>query len=307
MNQGDAVQVVSVSTTSPFSKPDVRPVAGCKVKIVHSKGNSYPATDLWNGKYEAIIPESELLPGATFKVDIQVPGSAHIVSDSDQIQECPEVDSVYYMLKEIPTSNLYYFTKGIQFYLDFDAGNISSRNFRFDLIETWEYTAAFVDKLHYVCWLTMKIRNIFTLSTKNQTGNKYNFYPLHFADNYSSQRLRYGYSLLVNQYSLNETASQYWKKMKINNEEQGGLYESQPNQIQGNMHNLSDPTRQVLGFFGASSKRSKRIFVSNVPDLPNEYIDCRPVTDPNEDHNPECDDCTAKVGGTNVKPVLWPR
>jgi len=303
---GDKVQRVNISITSPLSNPKYIPVSFCAVKIIDGKGNTYTASDVWDGNYEAIIPESELVPGHTFKVDVQVPGGAHIVSDFDQIQECPEVDSVYYILKEIPTSNPYINIKGIQFYVDLDAENFSCRNFRFEATETWEYTAIFAyDIYHSVCWVTSNIRSVFTLSTKNQSENIYKLYPLHFVDNYSSQRLRYKYSLLISQFSLSEAAYDYWEKIRINNVDQGGLYENQPFQIVGNMHNLSDPAQQVLGFFGASTKRSKRIFVGEVKGLPIEYIDCRPAVWP-EIPNPECIDCTRAVGGTNSKPDFWP-
>ncbi len=308
VNRGDSIQVVKVSTTSSLFKPMERPVSGCIVKIIDGKGTEYPATDVWNGKYEAVIPENELVPGAIFKVDIQVATGDHIVSDFDEIQDCPVLNSVYYFRKEFPTQNPFYFTKGIQFYLDFNATNITCRNFRFDVIETWEYTATFPDYAERrVCWVTSKVRDIFVITTKNQIQNIYTHFPLHFVDNYSSQRLRFGYSLLVSQYSLSDAAWLYWQKLKVNTDEQGGLYESQPMQIKGNMHNLTDPSRDVLGFFGASTKNSRRIFVSNVPGLPDEFVECRPVTDPNERPNPECKDCTAKVGGTNIMPDFWPR
>jgi hypothetical protein len=306
VNTGDTIQHINVSIASLLTyKPKVLTVSFCKVKIIDGKGNSYPAKDVFDGNYEAIIPQSELLPGSTFKVDIQVPDGTHIVSDFDQIQDCPEVDSVYYLLDEIPTSNPHFPIRGIQFYLDMNGENYSCRNFRFELNETWKFSANFADSDHDTCWLTSNIRSIFTLSTKDQTKNMYKLMPLHFVDNYSSQRLRYKYSLLINQFSLSEAAFDYWDKMRKNNVEQGGLYENQPFQVSGNLHNLSDPTKQVLGFFGASTRKSKRIFVGDIKGLPIEYLDCQPVVWP-EILNPECEDCTKKVGGTNVKPSFWP-
>jgi hypothetical protein len=306
VNKGDSIQRVNVSITSLISRPRAIPIVGCDVKIIDGKGNAYTAKDIQNGYYEVIIPECELVAGNTFKVDIQVKGGAHIVSDFDQIQDCPEVDSVYYILREIPTSTPVFPIRGIQFYLNLDADNFSCRNFRFEMTETWQYTAiySYIADRH-TCWVSSNIRSIFTLTTKNQTKNRYTLFPLHFVDNYSSQRLRYKYSLLLTQFSLSEAASDYWGKLRINSSEQGGLYENQPFQVSGNLHDLSDPDQQVLGFFGASSKKSKRIFVSEVPGLRIDYIDCRPTSWP-EVPNPECIDCTAMVGGTNSKPNFWP-
>jgi hypothetical protein len=118
--------------------------------------------------------------------------------------------------------------------------------------------------------------------------------------------------------------------MRINNTEQGGLYDKQPLTIRGNLHNASNPDQSVLGFFSAAVMKTKRIFVSNVENFPIEYNpNCSPgepmrggfreVT-PEEypfylfgdaygyqmrQLQPQCVDCLS-VGGTNIKPTFWP-
>jgi len=52
--------------------------------------------------------------------------------------KCPEVDSVYYLRKDIFTDIPGEVAKGIQFYVDLDGGDINSHYFRWELIETWE-------------------------------------------------------------------------------------------------------------------------------------------------------------------------
>ena len=352
VNRGDAVQRINISTTSQLIKPTSNPVTGCDVKIIDGKGNLYIGTDVWNGNYDIVIPESELQPGNIFKVDIQVPGGDHIISDFDQIQDCPDVDSVFYIKQKLPTSSPVIFTQGIQFYIDLNAEKFSCRYYRWEAIETWEYHTRypiewFYDgKLHHnlppdsskmVCWRTSKVRDIFLLSTKNLTENKYNHYPLHFVDNATSPRLVYGYSLLIRQYALSDAAADYWEKIRTNNKEQGGLYESQPLSVKGNIHDATNADRDVLGYFGASTVKQKRIFIKNVLDLPLEYLfpcDIRAILDGFDgepilwpyylpahtfiyedsivysydvaaiDH--ECVDCTSTVGGTIVKPDFWP-
>jgi hypothetical protein len=115
----------------------------------------------------------------------------------------------------------------------------------------------------------------------------------------------------------------------MNSGERGGLYERQPFTIVGNMHNITNPDQEVLGFFAASSVKSKRIFVRNVENLNLEF---QPVCSPSvlrkglieisvEDYpaflygteegyamvllSNDCVDCLT-LGGTNVKPEFWP-
>lgn len=345
VNRGDEVQYVNVSTTSMLDEQKKLPITGCDVKILDAEGNTYPAFDLNDGNYEFRIPEIELIPGASFKVNILLPGGVNIVSDYDQIQDCPDIDSVYYFQQEVPGENPLIPDLGIQFYLDLDGSDYTCRNYKFEAVETWEYHSAYPIEWYYdgivhhvqpidfsrmVCWKTASINAAFTFTTRNMAQNKYNRLPLHIVDNYSSPRLQYGYSLLVRQYALSEAAFSYWEKIQINSNQQGGLYESQPLSVKGNMHNLTDPDQEVLGFFGTATVKSKRIFISPIENFPIKYDPhCEvgiPLKNGLKQINPafypaylfgnnsgyqtnmirtECVDCLI-LGGTNKKPGFWP-
>ncbi len=310
--KGDSIQHINVSKTASISLPwneYYSPVTNCYIRIVDNKGNSYFAKNMQDGNYESYIPDSMITIGTAFKVEISMGNSEfnkniEIVSDYDTISDCPDVDSVYYFIEQLSSLDPSPTPRGIRFYCNLDAQNFNCRNFRFDVTETWEYKAKLAPPSLRICWTTSRIKDIFLLSTNKLAVNKFEGYPFHFVDNYSSQRLSYGYSLLIKQYSLNNAAYQYWEKIRVNYADQGGLYEKQPLKIKGNMHNLSDTTQQILGFFGASTLKSKRIFVKNVIGLPNEYIDCE-IPPPPDKPNPECYDCL-KSGGTLVKPAFWP-
>ena len=95
-------------------------------------------------------------------------------------------------------------------------------------------------------------------------------------------RLKYDYCLLVKQYSLSEAAFSYWNKLQEQANESGGLYETQPSRIKGNLFNTDNPDETVLGFFGASGVSEKKIFVKDlgksfkVYDLYNDHL-CGPA------------------------------
>ncbi len=346
VNQGDAVQHISVSMSTPVNLPFYNPLSGCIVKILDDKGNSYTGIDMNYGNYDVTIPESELKTGASFKVDILLHGGEHLVSDFDQIQECPDVDSIYYVLQEVPGAYPFVPAQGIQFFLNFNGANVSCRKYMFEAYETYEYHSAYPiewyydGKVHHVvpadysrmiCWRTALVKDVFTLTTSNLSQNKYNHFPLHLVDNYTSRRLEYGYSLLIRQYALSDAAFIYWEKIKVTSNQQGGLYERQPLAVKGNLHNLTNPDQEVLGFFSAASVKSKRIFVSPVENLPilydphcevgtllkNGLKQINPAAYPaylfGDNYNFQlnvirstCVDCLT-LGGKNVKPDFWPK
>jgi hypothetical protein len=70
----------------------------------------------------------------------------------------------------------------------------------------------------------------------------------------------YRYSCLVSQYSLNEGAYHYWHSKKVEIQESGGIYFSQPSQTVSNIKNINNEQETVLGYFWTSAVKQKRIF-----------------------------------------------
>jgi hypothetical protein len=341
---GDQKVTISKSISITSIKREERPLPGCIVIISDVKGHQFPLIDSSDGNYYGRIDPQYLTTGSSFKIEILTPDGSKIVSDYDRLSACPVVDSVYFIRKDLPTIDPAKFVKGIQFYVDLKGKSSDSRLYRWEAVETFEYHADYPIEWYYdgivrhvtppdyskdTCWQTLLVRDIYTVSTKNLAENKYQMFSLNFVDNTTS-RLVYGYSLLVNQYSLSDSAYNYWTQLRTNSTDEGGLYDRQPLSSKGNLHNLTHPDQDVLGFFGASSVKSKRIFVRNVENLDLEYLSsCVPdairqwggLADYNHLPKPiyllgdakgwkpyilaeECVDCRAK-GGKIVKPDFW--
>jgi hypothetical protein len=343
VSEGDEIQTVNVSRSSPINDPSYLPVTGCTVVIWDDLGHPFPLQDAGDGDYTGTVDPSSLVAGRSFMVEIATPAGERIVSGFDTLFTSPEIDSVYYLREDIEGNTPGQFTLGIQFYLDFNGDETNSPYFRWDLYETWEYHSDYPLEWYYdgtvhhvfppdyslsVCWTTRRVPTIYTLSTRNLQENKYNLFPLNYVTN-RTPRLQYGYSLLVRQHSLSERAYLYWEQQRINSDQEGGLYEKQPVAVKGNLSIPGDPEKEVLGFFGAGTVKTKRIFVRQVPDLPLDvatYCDRRLLRNGLREITPsmypgyllgdqfgyflillekECVDCLI-LGGINIKPDFWP-
>jgi hypothetical protein len=339
----DGSQSINVSLSSPIQSPQYIPVLGCQVNIVDDKGHTFPMGDEGNGNYNNTIDPVVLQAGIAFKIEVTTPEGDFITSDFDTLTRGPEVDSVYYIRGEKSYNPAAPPVLGIQFYLDLDAAPTDSRYYRWEVIETWEYHTPLALEWYYdgtihhvtppdssrmVCWRTLRVPDIFTLTTDNLDENKYDHYSFHFVNNLNN-RLAYGYSLLVRQFALSRAAFIYYEDLRVNSNPNGGLYDRQPLAIRGNLHNLTHPEKDVLGFFAASAARSKRIFVYPIPDLPlmfDLYCDPLPIIGGLAHIKPkdypvylggnsngytlswldvECVNCLS-LGGINVKPDFWP-
>ncbi len=345
VNNYDTVQSIAVSKTSPLANPGFLPVEGCLVSVINGDGLVFNTQELEPGIYKTVIAKQYLVVGATFHVNVVLPSGEIIVSVPDTLLNCPDVDTVYYQPKTQATSKPGVLDLGLQFMLDYKGSTGDAAYYRWQLAETWEYHAVYPlewyydgmlhhveppDYSRFVCWRTQPIQQVFTLSTKGLNQNVYHGLPLHFVKNTVS-KLKYMYSLLILQSSLSHEAFAYWEQIRINESIGEGLYERQPVAIKGNLSCVSDPSKVVLGFFGASMIKQKRIFVGPIPEFPIEYQEpCSSIflmqgfDELTPDDYPayflsninggftmnlmsgECVDCLL-LGGTNVKPEFWPK
>ena len=288
-----------------------------------------------------------LKPGKYFKLEITLNNGEQYVSAYDTLLLCPDIDSIYYERQEIhPDDPIYNVKEGIQFYIDFDATGNYSRNYRWEFIETWEYHAAEPIRYYYdpeedgikdlmtydyslfKCWKSSEIKNIFTYSTFQTSDKKVTALPLNFVTN-EDNRLTKKYSVLIQQYTLSDIAFKYWNHLQ-QSKATGGLYESQPYRIEGNIKNVNDANEAVIGLFCVSSVKSKRftgIFYSSpnrdcnkslfrnyeelldflhsdTSQLPIYLLKTYDLEEPFIYVDQQCFDCT-KAGGDTIKPEYW--
>jgi len=145
-------------------------------------------------------------------------------------------------------------------------------------------------------------------------------------------RLSVKYSILVNQFSLNEDEYFYWERLKNTIDQTGGLYDLIPATIPNNIYCLEEPYKKVLGYFSVSAMSSKRLFIKdNFAGINTMYERCLSdtifTTMPDtiagqgwviwiiKDYSDKvpsaviytvdrgCVDCRTR--GTNIKPVFW--
>jgi hypothetical protein len=278
----DGQQMVEVSKSSSYNDPSYNPVRKCKVVISDDKNNRF---DLWEtspGKYICWIDWSYLTYGNNFRVEVTTPDGKQYQSDYETLQPCPPIDKLYYEVKKKETDNPDNPLYGIQFFLDTDASGSEAKNFMWDMTETWEYHSKYevgdyydgtinfspqtYDTLFY-CWSTARIYDIFTFTVNDLASGKITRCPLNYVSG-ETNRLSVKYSLLVKQYAISRNAYNYWSAVQDQSQNTGGMYETQPVSISGNIHCITNPEETVLGYFMVSSYTKKRIFVSRDFDFP---------------------------------------
>lgn len=346
----EGLHYIDVSRSSSYNDPIPKPVGGCDVKVFDDKGNMFQYSEVSPGSYSCWIAEQYLVPGTSYKVEVVTGEGMVYQSGYDEMKTCADIDTVYYEIsEEAPLNYLLSPYPGLQFYVDTRESPGDVSNYRWELEETWEYHSTYAigdwydGKIHFVesdkysdslayCWRSGPIREIYTMSTRSFTTNKITRGQLNFVSN-QTNRLSVKYSLFVKQYSLSDSAFEYWNGMQRLMQEAGGLYETQPIRITGNIRSINDPRETVLGIFWASAVKEKRIFYKRTFEfrivepacdpygltpgdltelleqtqqpLPIFLLNLSMTKDGPWDYaNQECFDCR-KLHGTTVQPDFW--
>jgi hypothetical protein len=281
-------QVIYLSRSSPLNERGIHAETGAYVSVSDDLGRSTEFIEKDPGAYHAWMTANELGTGITYRLNVVTSNGEVYESEPEMFPSpSPAIDSVYWEFETKGTSDRTESVNGIRFHLDLDAEADQGRNFRWELVETWEYYAAnpidyYYDGIlhewpdsfsYHTCWYTGKIDQIYTATTLNAESNTIKGFPLHYVSEETS-RLAARYSLQVLQYSLSDESYDYWKRIEEQNQESGGIYERQPEYISGNLYNINHQEEYVLGFFNLCPVSEKRIFLDSIPELIYPPIDC---------------------------------
>jgi len=340
MIKGRVKQAITITRASSLMDPEFMPLENCNVKIIDDSGNEFMFYEESGGTYVAEIDDEFLQYNRQYKLVFSTPEGNTYESALETLLKSAPVDSFYSIKESQYSSSSEEMEERVQFYVDLKAPEEGTRYYRWEVVETYEYHSPYyidgyydgqeyyyfprpLDSL-YACWTTQKVSGLYSSNTINLIKNEKKKIPLNYVAR-GSIKLSVKYSLLIRQYALNEGAYDYWHQAKVEAEESGGLYTSQPAQSISNIVNINDKEEKVLGFFWASSRSEKRIFFEEPSQYVKPFDYCvldtldtvypgpgpypiyftyNPLTDTRKTANQECFDCTKK-GGSLEKPDFW--
>jgi uncharacterized protein DUF4249 len=219
-----------------------------------------------------IIPGINLDAGNKYRLRITTSKGKQYLSDALTVVKTPPIDSISWSKND----------KGVTIYANTHDSQNNTKYYRWDYVETWKYRAAYASTLKYEnqmvvtrpfneyfweCWRTVKSSQLLLSSSAKLTQDVISNYPVRFIEQ-NGYELSILYSILLKQYALTRESFEYLENLKKITEQTGSIFDSQPSQLTGNIHDVNDPDEPVLGFLTISSEETKRIFISNNEVLP---------------------------------------
>lgn len=333
---------VSISRTTPIGSDqnsgDRRPVSGADVYIICDDGSEYPFYESLSGEY---IPVDEYFTGETgksYKLILYYDGNTY-ESDFEKLLNSPSIDSITATPAKEKRTETGDLVDGLQFFISTHNDSPPPSYYRWILEATFMYDVphrsshiydGYGPALHtnrdvIYCWKSIDISGIFISATEGLIENAVVNEPLNFVDQYGDD-LSLKYSLHARQLIISRQAYEFWSDLDKLTNQMGGLYESQPFRLEGNIRCTTDPSLNVTGILEVAGVSEGREFFLR----PTEFEILRLVCEPEQvgsetlpwsklpvgtylyEEEPgvfftadiECFDCRSR-GGTTDRPVYW--
>jgi hypothetical protein len=336
---GNGPTQYNLSRTIPLPGDSTIPlVTGAQLQVEGSDNSVYPLTEQGYGQYG--VASLPLNIAVQYRLRISIPGGETYLSSFVPYKPTPPIDSVNW---------IYNSSTGVTVYVNTHDPTNSTRYYQWTYDQTYEYHSAESSEFIYLpnndsvafrtpaqeiftCWEDAPLTDILVgTSAKLAQDVIYEFPLVNIPMN--TEPLSVEYSILVNQYALTDSGYNFLTMMQQNTESLGSIFDVQPSEITGNIHSLSNPAEQVIGFISASTLQQERIFINRLqlpywawiyecglPDkiVPNDSISfyfgqfgyiplyqANPPTAGWLGNLSGCVDCTLQ-GGTTQKPAFWP-
>lgn len=264
VNATDGSAKVRLTRPARLSNDDGYPFEqGATVTIKAEDGAVVELIGQDSGRY--IVSGLSIDPLARYQLQVTTADGQQYISDFITITDTPPIDSLSWRphddgLEVLATTHD-------------DTGN--SRYYRWDFVETWEYHAPFLsgykaengtaiyrepDEFLFECYRTYASTDILVASTARLQEDVVSNFPLIFIPRVSD-RISVLYHINVQQRVILEEEYEFWEDLRRITETVGGLFDSQPYEVVGNVQHASDPGKPVLGYFSGGRVTHKQMFI----------------------------------------------
>ncbi|MFC0519025.1 DUF4249 domain-containing protein [Mucilaginibacter angelicae] len=270
INTGNDSTIVRLSKTVNISgNAKSAIVNNASVSVEAEGGTSYSLLPMGDGSY--ISTGLNLDITKNYRLHINTADNKEYASDYVPVKHTPPIDSIGFAIKN----------NQVQLYVNAHDITNNTRYYRWSYDETWLFHARYESSFEvdhgegiviprkqsvYYCFAGDKSSTIVLGSSAKLTQDVIFQAPLTTIAP-TSEKIETRYSILLKQYALTKEAYQFWENLKKNTEQLGSIFDAQPSQLTGNIHNLKDASEPVIGYISVTNIQSKRVFIDNA-DLP---------------------------------------
>ncbi len=252
----------------------INPEVLATVTVESDANDSYLLKEEKPGLYNT--PALNLNAAKKYRIKIKTAKGNTYTSDFVVAKVSPSIDKIGFTAKD----------SGLQIHASTHDATNKSTYYRYEYEDAWIFYSKRNSLLIYdpksgvrsrqqtsenitKCWGTANSTTIVLGSTAKLSQDVLFESPILFISS-SSEKLSEKYSILVKQYAITKDAYDFWEKLRKNTEALGSIFDAQPSELTGNVHNIADAGEPVFGFIGAGTVIKQRIFITK-SQLPNHW------------------------------------
>jgi Domain of unknown function (DUF4249) len=265
------VDVVITQAQTLTSAGPAPVVSGASVSIHSADGGSFNLPETKAGTYSRT--ELNIDHDAKYQLRVKTLAGEEYHSDFVDVRRAPSIRDLIIEPRQDETA--------LEVTISAADPTKNTRYYRWDYIETWEYTSIFRSDFDLVNRLPVPRlpgQGIYRCYRQRQSTKILVGTTIHLDEDVVSnqllatipkgdQRTMAKYGIEVIQRSITRHEYDYLRQLQKSTESLGGLFDPQPSQTYGNIQNIGDSSIPVLGYFSAGTTNRLRSFYIH-DDLP---------------------------------------
>lgn len=271
INAGPGISTFRLSHATPLNTATgVLYEKNAEVSIESSSSEAFKLTETSPGIYKSA--ELGLSLDNAYRLYVKLQNGKEYRSQFLPVKVTPTIDSITW---ELRPDQLYIVAN------THDPLN-ATHYYRWEFEEDWRINSPYISELKYQndtiverpfeekyamynCWGASKPNNLILGSTDGFVTDNINF-PVQSLP-YGAEKISVRYSILVRQHALQKDEYEYLKLILKNASQVGSWFDPMPSQLFGNIVSMDDENEKVIGYVGAYTTETKRIYI-DARDLP---------------------------------------
>lgn len=271
INVADSTKINLSRTVIIGNKTTDNPEQGATVTIETAQATVATLKEIVKGTYAS--PVLNLDKTEKYRIRIKTRFGGTYLSDLVEVKVTPPIDSVGYTVKN----------DGVQIYANAHDDSNNTRYYLYNFSETYKFNTMYRSTLIfdkglrerttaediYTCFATSPSNKIVLYSTAALTQDVVYQVPITFHES-TSEKISIRYTILLTQTAITKDAYRFWENLKTSTESLGSIFDAQPSQLVGNIHNVANANEPVIGYISAGTTQTKRIFIDR-KELPSDF------------------------------------
>lgn len=269
------VPLVQLSWALRYGDWQTEYISGAEVQVMDDQGNSVYLQETSSGNYTAPSGEYKGVPGRIYTLMVRLPDGHEYVSSPAPLLSQPLIDSLYADpdIREVYSYSAYNepiseFQEGLHIMADLSCIADSTVYYRFNTEVVKEITydenpRTLAVKVVYV-WETSTLDYVYSVNKtveyndwqvlrEHPVGFLHFDYNIHLETDKKTAPYPVGWVLIFKVYAVSAEVYDYYNSMALQLNAKDQIFAPVPSQVKSTVHCLTDPEKDVIGVFEASS------------------------------------------------------